>query len=310
MSRALLLAPLSLLVVACGGSDRELVGTKSSISVGLQTIDFGGVPAGATKTIEVPVSNVGDSVLNVCVADDNGMQTTHDVTRRCAGLTRVVPDDGSFRPGFDGVDPNTGMWPVAVGQDGARARKFSVEFTPAAISDFKATLYLVDDYMTRTTPLTIQGSGRQPNITVSPDKLDFGEVLVGEWHRLTVTVTNNDTFDQPYQIDPVSGDANGFFYLTQTGSNVIADRPIKGSLAAQGTMSVDVWYNPTFQHEDTVALTVGYCPVCAKTLAIHGISTSDETSAGGGGSERGHPEPSNTPNEGHTPIPPGSHGPS
>src|SRR5215468_2309249 len=109
MSRALLLLTPLFVLAACGG-DEALHGTKPSVSLGLEAIEFGDVPAGATKMLDVPVSNLGEGALRVCVADDDGTAQASDPVHRCGGLTRIVPNDGTFATQFDGVDPKTGMW--------------------------------------------------------------------------------------------------------------------------------------------------------------------------------------------------------
>jgi hypothetical protein len=275
---------------ACGGGQDHLHATRPSIALE-EAIDFQEVAAGATKAIEVPVSNVGDSALELCVADDDGtVQAAHDPSRRCAGLTRLEPADGVFEARFDGADPKTGKWSVAVGQDGARARKFTLRFTPPAKEKFEAILDVVDDLMTRTTAVSIRGTGVEPPITLVPERLDFGDVPLRSVRMATVQLVNAGDLDQPFSIDPLV-QTLPVFHVVPSGAPPTAesDRPLRGIVPARSKTTVDVWFTPRAERVDDNALQISYCKACVGTLSLRGrgynpdSSTAPVDQGGGGG---------------------------
>jgi hypothetical protein len=138
-------------------------GVQPLISVVPTVINFGNVPVGVSKTLEVTVSNPGNAGLNIT---------------QFAG-----PGTGFKVSGLN--SPLT----ISPGQ----SAKFSVSFTPNATGSLTSSIALVSDAPVSPASLSLSGTGVQPSspqISVTPGNLAFGSVTVGSSGTQSVNVSN------------------------------------------------------------------------------------------------------------------------
>ncbi|MFN3820765.1 MAG: choice-of-anchor D domain-containing protein, partial [bacterium] len=143
-------------------------GRAPDIFLSAMTIEFGNVVVGAFRTRTLVVSNRGDAELIV-----EGVEVEGE------GFAVEFEERVSLDPG--------------------ESFNLPVTFTPQEIARYQGTLTLTsNDPDEGEIAVSLLGSGVEdipPHITVSPQRLDFGEVLVGQQRRLTIAVSNTGNRD-------------------------------------------------------------------------------------------------------------------
>ncbi len=261
-------AGLSIFGCECDGGPPPLTRLSAQIVVydpGLENqpeineIDFGAVPLGVPYLRAVGVRNIGDDTLRVCLA---GATDTD-----CTEASRVQPDNAPFTPQFDNPS-ETGAWVVERGTD----REFTLTFHPTVEGDVSATLILVHNAANGpSTIITLKGSGVQPQIDLSTDTLDFGQVTVDQRKELEVVLTNRTQFTQPFRIDPLAQSAV-IFGVTDAGGvpPPASDQPLTGDVPGNGTTTVKVWFQPLEEGPAMNTLNLSYCDTCTKQISLRG----------------------------------------
>jgi hypothetical protein len=139
-------------------------GKAPDIAVSPGTVDFGSVSAsqGLSEFALVTIANIGDDDLTI-----TGVSLDLDGTP------------------FELGSPGSVLLPPG------GATEIPVTFAPFSDEPSSAVLYVdSNDPDTPTAVVDLLGIGTAPRIAVSPEKYDFGEVLVGCDNELTVTVEN------------------------------------------------------------------------------------------------------------------------
>lgn len=222
-------------------------------------LDFGETLLGTSKTIALDVSNTGDDVLRICV---EGTEHT-----RCAGqASGIRPEATPFTVAFDGLGEEKKAWNVEKGS----TRQLFVTYTPVGEGPVGATLVLIHDGDNGPSSLVeVTGSSVGPRVQLSETSLDFGEVSVGQRKELTLTFTNETTFDTPLTLALEQQSTQNYGMVSEAGE-VTANEPLMTSIPGDGSLTLTVWYRPQIEGEVPNNLAVSFCTNCNTTVPITG----------------------------------------
>jgi len=182
------------------------------VSVDLGTIIFGNVrvmQSSAAATVDI--TNTGFSDLHV--------QT----------ITVSGANAGDFSLSMLPALPAT----LHVGQSAS----FAVTFSPTAAGARSAKVVIAnDDPNAPMKAIPLSGTGTLPNASVSPNKLDFGNVLIGQTGGANFTITNTGTGPVNVTTLNISGPNAALF---------TANKKAPFTIAAMGSSVVQVSFAPT-----------------------------------------------------------------
>ena len=222
------------MVPASGGTG------SAALSATPASLDFGSVPAGASKDLNLTLKNTGTAAATInSIASSNARFT--------------VPTGASSVPAGGSVT-------------------ITVRFTPADASSQTGNLTIASNAPTVTVRLT--GSGGSPSISVSPASLAFGNVTVNTTSvPQTVTVANNGTANLTVgTIAPPAGYAVSPTALSQPiapgGSATLQVTFTPTLLGAMPPLSLSIASNDTLHSPSTVTLTGSGVAVSVGTPAI------------------------------------------
>ncbi len=151
------------LVIALSGT-----GTQGALSANPASIDFGNVPVGNTATVNVTLTNAGTANVSISTASASG-----------TGFSMSTLSPQTLTPGA------TATFTVTFGPKAAGSASGNVSIASTAPGSPLAIA------------LTGSGSATQPQISLNPSSVAFGNVNVGSNSSKTVTLTNtgNATLD-------------------------------------------------------------------------------------------------------------------
>src|SRR3989454_1046857 len=138
-------------------------------------INFGNVTAATTSTQSVVLTNTGNTTVSVSQATVSG--TGFSIT----GLTLPLT--------------------LAAGQSST----FNVQFAPATIGSVSGSVSLVSNAPNSPSTIALSGTGVQPQLSVTPPSVSFGNVLVGSNGVQNVTLTNSGNASLTIAQGPVTG---------------------------------------------------------------------------------------------------------
>ena len=143
------------------------------VSVHPNPVDFGRVPAGATRTKELVITNAGMCALNISDLFLGGSADFEVLVRN--GDVLVHPDDAL---------------PFTI--ESGEGKPIELGYSPSNDGFDEAVLRIrSDDAANRTVNVPIVANGKLPCIVVSDETgIDFGQRFIGETHGRTVTITN------------------------------------------------------------------------------------------------------------------------
>jgi ASPM-SPD-2-Hydin domain-containing protein/centrosomal CEP192-like protein/HYDIN/CFA65/VesB family protein/parallel beta helix pectate lyase-like protein len=205
---------------------------QPSMAITPSSINFGNVPVGVTSTQTATVSNPGNASLDItqCTAPGNGFAVS--------GLSMPMT--------------------LTAGQ----AAKFSVSFTPSTAGNQTSNLALTSNAPSSPISVALSGSGvqQQPQISVLPTSLAFGNVTVGSSGKQSVTVSNGG--NAPLSITAANVTGAGF---ATTGLSL----PMTVAAGGSGTISVD--FAPATSGSVTGSLSLSSnAPASPTTIALSG----------------------------------------
>jgi hypothetical protein len=175
--------------------DVSLLGTGvvASIAVSSDTLNFSDVRMEETKTLELGLRNDGNTTLTVY-----GFE---------------VDTTGGFT-----VDA-TGSFEIPAGEEA----RIDVAFTPPAAISYEAVLSIESSAFDQpVVEVILVGRGVAPRIAVSPEGLEFGEVLVDWTTRRSLQVSNQGTADLHLTAAGLIGPDAGHFSLGTLETETIA----------------------------------------------------------------------------------------
>jgi hypothetical protein len=126
-------------------------------------LNFGGVPVSKTEQASVTISNTGATKISIM-----GLE----ITGTDASMFKRVPE--------------TQFQNISIESDSIYVFTFSFMPTSAGAKNAK----LIFTHELGTTEIDLRGVGLTPNIALEPDRLEFGNVLVGSEKYLTLEITN------------------------------------------------------------------------------------------------------------------------
>ncbi len=227
-------------------------------------IDFGNVPIGAAKDSPVSIENRGDALLVVCAAAPRDGATAE---AHCAELSGPTPAEAPFGVVFD-TTLDTGGWSV----DTTAARELIVRFTPTGEGGVEAVVRIIHNG--RSGPaheIRVRGNGVKPQIDLSTQVLDFGEVTVGQRKLIDVTLTNRTEFAQPVRVGPID-QAELVFGTTSMSGEARPGQPLVVDVPGNGSATFQAWFGPIREGQAMNNLVVAICPAdsCKQTILMLG----------------------------------------
>jgi uncharacterized membrane protein len=205
-------------------------------SEGTVVLRGSGVPI-PTSQVEVdpPALTFGE----VQVRTDQDVSVTKSVTIRNAGTATLTLSALQTEPAeFTLGQGSTAPVPVAPGA----AVTVEVRFRPRNAGTFTGTLRITSDAAnTREARVTLSGKGvaaAVSQISVTPTRLDFREVTVGQDQTLAVTIRNSGTADLTLSRLVVEGDASAAFAVQNAPTLPVP-------MAPGATVAVQLRYRPS-----------------------------------------------------------------
>jgi hypothetical protein len=216
---------LTTLILAVGSGGPSAFGISSGPLDGPGPVDFG-------------TQDLGDTTPAQTLTLTNSSGSATPIT-----IVGLNLDNADYNIGSDGC---TGTTLTNVGDQCS----FDVTFQPSSTSSDPGTVTVTDDDVIDTTnqqTISLTGNGVANQFAVSSPS-SFGNVLVGSTSSSqTVTVTNNTDYAANPSGPTLGGSSPGMFNATGCG----------GTVAANGTCTVNVSFSPTSTGTKTATLTVG-----------------------------------------------------
>jgi hypothetical protein len=184
-------APNSSLVIPLAGTG---VANTLQLSVSPASLSFGNLATGTTAAQKVTISNTGNSSVSISQisATGTGFSTS--------GITLPLS--------------------LAAGQ----STSFSVTFAPASAGSLTGSVTVVSNATNSPATIALTGTGIQPQISVTPSSVSFGNIAVGATGSQALTIRNTGT--AALNVTQASLVGTGF---TSTGLTLPLSVPPSGS---------------------------------------------------------------------------------
>src|SRR5207245_1961949 len=153
-------APNSPSTIALSGT-----GVQPQLSVTPATVSFGNVLVGTTGVQNLTLTNSGSANLTIAQGSVTGAGFS------ISGLTFPL----TLPPG--------------------QSSTFSVQFAPTTTGSASGGISLVSDAPNSPSTIALSGTGVQPQLSIRPPSVNFGNVVVGTTNTQTITLTNSGTAD-------------------------------------------------------------------------------------------------------------------
>jgi Abnormal spindle-like microcephaly-assoc'd, ASPM-SPD-2-Hydin len=231
-------APNSSLVIPLAGA-----GTVNTLqlSVSPASLSFGNLATGSSSAQNVTISNTGNSSVSISQISATGT----------------------------GFSTNGITLPLSLA--GGQSTSFSVTFAPASSGNLTGSVTVVSNATNSPATISLSGTGVQPQISVVPSSVSFGNVSVGVANTQTITIRNPGT--AALSVTQASLAGTGF-----TSSGLVL--PL--SIAPGGSSSFTVGFTPAsasnFSGSITLVSNAPNSPLVVP-LAGTGISTILQLSA-------------------------------
>ncbi len=169
-------------------------GVVPSISASPNPVDYGNVSVDSYSDKIIVISNSGSGNLNISSASVTGSGASDFSIHSGGGIADLAP--GSTH------DIVVRYSPASIGTIGASLRIES--------NDPDNNPYYVD----------LEGTGLAPDISASPDPADFGNLNLGTYSDITITVRNNGNTDLDIHSTNITGINAGQFSIESGGGSV------------------------------------------------------------------------------------------
>src|SRR5437870_3763944 len=153
-------APNSPSTIALSGA-----GVQPQLSVAPPSVSFGNVLVGSTGVQNLTLTNSGSANLTIAQGSVTGAGFS------ISGLTFPL----TLPPG--------------------QSSTFSVQFAPTTTGSASGGISLVSDAPNSPSTIALSGTGVQPQLSIRPPSVNFGNVVVGTTNTQTITLTNSGTAD-------------------------------------------------------------------------------------------------------------------
>ena len=202
-------------------------GAQPVLSLSASSLAFGGQGVGTTSAAQtVTITNTGTADLDVNAVSTSGTN----------------PGDFSASPSGCGDIAPSGTCTI------------SVTFTPSAAGVRSATLNILSDAPSSPDQVSLSGTGLNSHLSLSPNPMNFGNVLLGQSSTLTLTFSNSGS--DPTQLTGATfgGPNSGDFTLVQT-SLTCPTNP-SPSVPAGSSCSVSITFTPGAAGARSATLTI------------------------------------------------------
>lgn len=202
-------------LVEAGCDESNLQKGKAIIHAAPSELDFGALSVGDAKELSIEISNVGTAALTVD-------KITID------GDAQFVPTSLD-NEAFDEADLPLGFSIPGAGVD---KRTLGVSFSPEEQRSYTANLLISSD--AKDSPevsIVLKGRGGEPDISVSPQLLDFGGVSLNSSASLELSIKNQGQAPLKVGLDDLSlrseDDNSPFFWV---GQDLLLDSQQQGTI--------------------------------------------------------------------------------
>lgn len=211
---------LGLVGCDCGGG-AGLGRVAPEIAVDPVTIDFGEVPAGATRLVPVTVQNVGSGLLTIA-----GVDVTAPFTARLRETSLPPGATTTLLVGYAPLGEDASMGQVFVRSDARNTPTVAIEVSGRAVAG---------------------------SVDVNPRRLDFGTTAVGSVRRLELVVQNRglETLTGRVRVEGLPRPEN-----FRDGGDAPLGQTTTFAIAARGDATLTITYAPTSLGVDDGALLI------------------------------------------------------
>src|SRR3989454_5638 len=140
-------------------------GVQPQLSVAPPSVSFGNVLVGSNGVQNLTLTNSGSASLTIAQGTVTG-----------AGFSISAP-----------------TFPLTLPP--GQSSSLSVQFAPTATGSVSASISLVSDAPNSPSTIALSGTGVQPQLSVTPTSVSFGNAVVGTTNTQTITLTNSGTAD-------------------------------------------------------------------------------------------------------------------
>jgi hypothetical protein len=203
----------------------------AELRVSPTTVDFGRVPAGNNKRMEVTVTNTGQATANI------ESMTVHGSEDFNAWMGEVDVE----------VDPTVLADPDGDGTPGLSPAKqftFEVTFAPEVDGPDQGEISIISNSAVRDTRVGLIANGASPCINVVPESLDFGAALVGRNNPRGLSIESCG--GEPLQLKSIRlADGSDAFALdVETVPDLPANLPAYDRDQAPPARTINVLFHP------------------------------------------------------------------
>jgi uncharacterized repeat protein (TIGR01451 family) len=194
-------------------------GTQPTVSLSPNSLAFGSQAVGTTSAAKtVTITNNGTADLHV------------------SGVSVGGANAGDFAASSSGC----GTVP-----SGGGTCTVSVKFTPAAAGARSATLNIASDAPSSPDQVSLSGTGLNSRLSLSPNPMNFGNVLVGQSKTITLTFSNSGSDPSHLTGPPTVGGPDGNdFALVFPSFNCVSDNTGNPAIPPGNSCSVDITFTP------------------------------------------------------------------
>src|SRR5207253_3072052 len=226
-------APNSPSTIALSGT-----GVQPQLSITPASVSFGNVLVGSTGVQNLTLTNSGSASLTIA--------------------------QGTFTGAGFSISGLTFPLTLAAGQSST----LSVQFAPTATGSVSGSLSLVSNAPNSPSTIALSGTGVQPQLSVTPPSVSFGNVLVGSTGVQNLTLTNSGGANLTIAQDPVTGAGFSISGLTF---------PLTVAAGQSSTLSVQFAPTATSSASGSISL-VSDAPNSPSTIALSGTGVQPQLS--------------------------------
>lgn len=204
--------------------------TQSGLTANPTKVDFGNVMVGQAATQNITLTNTGSAAVSISKLTASGT-------------------------GFSATGP---ALPLSLGANQSTA--FSLKFAPQSMGSVTGSISLVSNAGNSPTTIALSGTGVQPQISVAPNSVGFGNVTVGTANSQVMILTNSGTADLTVSQATISGSGFGISGLS-----------LPLTLGTAQKTSFNVAFNPASTGGATGGISlVSNAPNSPTTIALSG----------------------------------------
>jgi uncharacterized repeat protein (TIGR01451 family) len=192
-------------------------GTQSGLSLSPNSLTFSGQAVGTTSAAQaVTITNTGTADLHVSTVSTSGANAG-DFSASPSGCATVAPNGTCT---------------------------ISVKFTPSASGGRSATLNIASDAPSTPDQVSLSGTGFNSRLSLSPNPMNFGGVLLGQSRTMTLTFSNSGSDPAHLTGPPATGGPNPGDFALNFASFTCQSDSTGPVIPAGGSCSVTITFTP------------------------------------------------------------------